>query len=75
MKEESSESNSISINTELCEGCGACIDICLLNVFVWNTTTGKAKIINPDACCFCADCINYCMVHALRIVDMPIPKK
>lgn len=67
--------NSISINTTLCEGCGACIDICVLKVFAWNDKTGKAKLINPDACNFCGDCINFCMVHAIRFVDQPDPQK
>lgn len=69
------ENSGISINTTLCEGCGACIDICLLNVFTWNLKTGKARLTNPNACNFCADCINFCMVHAIRIVDAPEPKK
>lgn len=67
--------SGISINTGLCEGCGACIDICVLKVFEWNLKTGKAKLVNPNACSFCGDCINFCMTHALRFVDTPPPKK
>lgn len=67
--------DSISINTTLCEGCGACIDICILNVFAWNEVTGKAKLINPNACNYCGDCIDFCMVHAIRFVDEPKPEK
>lgn len=67
--------SGISINTTLCEGCGACIDICLLDVFTWNLQTGKARLTNPNACNFCGDCINFCMVHALRFVDLPNPSQ
>lgn len=75
MKKETLTVTGISINTDLCEGCGDCIAVCLLNVFGWNKQTGKAKLVNPDVCTFCAECIRYCIASAIRIVDLPGPEQ
>jgi len=50
------------IDTELCLGCGACVNECLSNAIIM--IDNKAKIIN-EKCINCRACINACPAEAI----------
>lgn len=55
-------SNFPIINTELCIGCGACIDICPVEAIYLEN--GKAKL-TTSKCKKCKACVNACPVEAI----------
>jgi len=57
----------ITLNQELCVGCGACASLCP-DVFELQDD-GKAKVINKDNCenCDCEIVMNSCPVGAIAI--------
>lgn len=59
-------SKVITINEELCIGCGTCVEICP-EVFELNETIEKAVVKNPKGCsqCNCEEAINNCPVSAI----------
>jgi ferredoxin len=60
----------ISLNQELCCGCGACIDVCLNNAI--RLQNGKAWI-NQAKCTSCQCCVEVCPTNALTVVKVDLP--
>lgn len=56
---------TILINTELCNGCGICVELCPAEVFV--IRNGKAEVVNADNCIYCLGCIALCTEKAIVI--------
>ena len=54
------------IDTEKCTGCGACVDVCPMEVF--EIKDGKS-IIAKDECIGCRACEAQCPVDAIKIED------
>ena len=52
-----------SISAKLCDGCGACIDVCPAVVLVMDG--GKAAVVNADACTECRACEASCPTGAI----------
>jgi NAD-dependent dihydropyrimidine dehydrogenase PreA subunit len=54
------------INSEKCNGCGICLDVCPLDVF--RIDEGKKAIIKyPDDCMTCFDCDLSCPTGAIYV--------
>jgi NAD-dependent dihydropyrimidine dehydrogenase PreA subunit len=59
---------SICLNTEMCTGCGACVDTCLPQALC--LMAGKV-VMKPELCTACGDCVKACAMGAITIVEPP----
>ena len=53
------------INSKLCTGCGACIEVCPFEAI--QIENGKAKV-NDETCVGCGVCAAGCLVGAIQIM-------
>jgi nitroreductase/NAD-dependent dihydropyrimidine dehydrogenase PreA subunit len=60
----------ISIDQEKCNGCGACVALCTVDVFAL-TDTG-AEVVSPEACWRCGHCVATCPVDAIEHSTFPL---
>lgn len=61
----------ITINEELCNGCGDCISACSEGAL--QIINGKAKLVNDKFCDGFGDCIGKCPTGALKIEEKEAP--
>ena len=61
----------ITIDEELCNGCGACISACAEGAL--KLVDGKAKLVKEQFCDGFGDCIGDCPTGALKIVEAEVP--
>lgn len=57
----------VSINEELCNGCGACANACHEGAIAM--INGKAKLIKDDYCDGLGDCLPACPTNAISIIE------
>ena len=57
------------VDTEVCTGCGTCVERCQMNAAVLNEENGFSTI-NLDRCIGCGNCVASCPSGALRLVKM-----
>ncbi len=57
----------IKIDVEKCIGCGACINVCPVELFVLEDDKLKLKG-NPEECVLCMACETSCPVGAIKII-------
>ncbi|HJH32229.1 MAG TPA: ferredoxin [Methanosarcinaceae archaeon] len=57
---------NITVDTEKCNGCGACVDACYRRVL--EIHDGTCMPVKPEMCRFCMLCIPACKPKALSIV-------
>ncbi len=55
------------VDSEKCTGCGTCVEICPMAVFVMEN--GKAKVTKPSDCIGCKACEVQCPVAAIIVED------
>jgi NAD-dependent dihydropyrimidine dehydrogenase PreA subunit len=55
------------IDTDLCQGCGTCVDTCWLDVIRMDEEKKKAYIKYPEDCRMCALCELFCPQHAIYV--------
>lgn len=60
---------TVAINTQLCNGCGQCITMCLFGVLGMDSITKKAKLVDPFSCNGCAECIDICQQLAIKFIN------
>jgi len=53
----------VKLNPDLCVGCGACVDACILGAVQWNKEDEK-----PLICVQCGLCAKYCPHDVLELV-------
>lgn len=56
---------TLKLNTDLCTGCGLCVDVCPHAVFKINNR--KAQIIDIDDCMECGACALNCQFGAISV--------
>jgi NAD-dependent dihydropyrimidine dehydrogenase PreA subunit len=56
-----------SVDTELCTGCGACVETCQVNAAHIDRNLGVC-VMNLDRCLGCGNCVSSCPSEAIRLV-------
>lgn len=56
----------VSVDQELCIGCGACVDACPAQIFAM--VDGKAQA-SDDECLGCQSCVTVCPVEAIKVEE------
>ncbi|KAL7719606.1 4Fe 4S ferredoxin iron-sulfur binding domain protein [Entamoeba marina] len=59
------DGKTITVDTDICIGCGACVDICPTGVL--DVIDRKCVAVAPENCSKCRDCMNVCPVDAISI--------
>ena len=55
------------IDSELCNGCGICVNICPMDVIRMDEEGKKAVIKYPEDCMLCEFCVEDCPENAIYI--------
>ena len=56
-----------NIDEAVCNGCGMCVDSCMMDVIYFDEEKRKAYIKYPDDCQACFLCVTDCPVDAIAI--------
>ena len=59
---------NVVVDHDICDGDGACIDICPSDVF--ELKDGKSVPVNMDECVGCESCIEECEKEAITIEEI-----
>ena len=59
------DTTDLTLNRDLCNGCGMCVQVCPHNVF--KLQRKRAVIIDKDACMGCGACKLNCPVNAISV--------
>ncbi len=58
---EPAATNPLSFDTEKCNGCNICVDVCQIDVLIPNSEKGKVPIVlYPGECWYCGSCVAMC---------------
>ncbi len=58
---ESSFSNPITFNSDICIKCNRCVDVCQVDIFIPNPEKDKPPIVlYPEECWYCGCCVMEC---------------
>lgn len=55
----------ITIDTEKCDNCGDCTDVCPMEVLILED--GKLTITDPEECSYCETCVDLCPNECITI--------
>ncbi len=61
----------ITIQAELCQKCGSCVEICPEALFVQAKPGAVPRIPRQKACISCGHCVSVCPSGAIEHVDFP----
>ena len=56
---------TLALDAGLCNGCGACVEVCPHAVFA--VTAGTAQLANRGGCMECGACARNCAAGAIRV--------
>ena len=66
----------LKFNTDICNGCNTCVDVCRRDVLMPNPKKGRPPIILfPDECWFCGNCVQYCPRPGASKFNHPLVQK
>ncbi|MFA5859689.1 MAG: 4Fe-4S binding protein [Elusimicrobiota bacterium] len=57
----------VNINTELCTGCGVCVDLCPKKILYLDKKTGKCAVTDETKCDKLGGCERNCQADAIKI--------
>ena len=57
----------IRIDLDKCTGCGVCVSVCPLSVYVMDS--GKTKPVKANECVVCRACENMCPEEAVTVEE------
>ncbi len=57
----------ISLNSEICNSCGICVDVCPMIVPQFNMDSKKVILVHPEICVNCRACVLRCPARALYL--------
>ena len=63
----------VTVDEELCTGCGECVDTCPNGVLELQEVDGKTvsvPVLGPDDCIGCESCVIICPEEAITIQEM-----
>ena len=64
----------IEVDTERCNRCGICVDMCPMDIFAPNPEKGKSPIVMyPDECEFDGSCWAHCPTRDKGAIDILMP--
>ena len=55
----------VTVNKDKCEGCGACISICPMDVF--EMVDDEIEVVDVSSCKECESCVEVCPLEAIEI--------
>ena len=58
---------TVKINSELCDGCGICVNSCTMDVIRMDEKGKKAIVKYPEDCVLCELCALECPTKAITI--------
>jgi len=61
------------INSEKCERCGNCVEICSDDVFFGSTKKELPEVNYPKECSHCNACVEECPVEGAINIRIPLP--
>ncbi|MFW9970930.1 MAG: ferredoxin family protein [Candidatus Odinarchaeota archaeon] len=54
-------SDPVTFNSEICNGCNRCMEVCQVDIFIPNPERGKPPIVlYPGECWYCGCCVSEC---------------
>jgi NAD-dependent dihydropyrimidine dehydrogenase PreA subunit len=56
-----------SIKSDLCDGCGTCVEICPYEVY--KRANGSVEIAFPEECVECGACVDQCPEDCVNLVE------
>ncbi len=59
----------VAVDTDKCEACEECINICPQGVFEMNSES-KSDPVNSSECVYCESCLGVCPPEAITITEM-----
>ncbi len=67
---------NVKFNTEICNGCNHCIEVCQIDVYIPNPQKGKPPVIlHPDECWYCGCCVNDCPRPGAMTFNWPVQQR
>ena len=61
---------TVKINSELCNGCGTCINSCTMDVIRMDEKSKKAIVKYPEDCVLCELCALDCPTKAISVTPV-----
>jgi NAD-dependent dihydropyrimidine dehydrogenase PreA subunit len=58
----------ITANSETCNGCGICVDVCPMLIHILDAESKKVYLEDSDTCINCRACINRCPTDSLSLI-------
>ena len=66
----------VVINSDLCQGCNNCVDVCRTDVLMPNQETGQPPVVvYPEECWFCACCVSHCPIPGAIKMEYPLNQR
>jgi len=58
---------TVTVDTDKCNGCGECVDVCPVEVF--ELQDGKCAATNEEECLGCESCVEVCEASAITVEE------